>query len=1000
MKSFVTFKIAIWLLLVSGLVLASTQPVQAQYQVESWTTDNGLPQNTVNSALQSRDGYIWLATLDGLVRYDGVKFTIFNRHNSPGIGSNRFTKLKEDAAGNLWAATEDAGIVRYYQGAFHTYGTAEGVDFRGVIWRLWLDNHQELVLTTDQTMVRWDGQRFVPYTSSAGENKDSLLLWGRNGAFWWTTGSILHRRQQNGLIIDFKLSDDPVKGKVASLFEDSRGRVWVGLLRSGLFVIDNDTPTAVFARPAVPDDTYAAGVEDRDGNVWVLSAGGAFVVAPTGKVTHLATDQGLSHNALTSAIEDREGNLWLGTFYRGLNRLTKQSIKFISRNDGLLSDVTNPIYEDRAGSIWIGGKNLTRYRDGKLSGLPGRTAWSRGEVTSIYEDREGRLWFGHWNGVYYFKDGRVTDFSKLNGIPTAVHAILQDRTGAMWFGTREGLYRFANGVKSVFSVKEGLAGDAVKALIEAPDGTLWVGAYGGLSRFKEGQFTSFTTNDGLAGNQIRSLHLDVDGVLWIGSYEGGLTRMKEGKFVRYTSNDGLFNDGVFQILEDANHNLWMSCNRGIYRVAKQQLNDFADGKITRINSTAYGKPDGLLETECNGGQQPAGIKTRDGKLWFPTQRGVAVIDPSAITINQYPPPVLIESYALNGAVAAPAGMITIAPNIENLEIAYTGLSFVKPDQVHFRYKMIGWDTDWVEAESRRVAYYSHLSPGEYTFTVVAANSDGVWSPVGASIRVIVRPPFYRTWWFLALTVFVVVAVATVVYRRRLAQLRREKTQQEAFSRSLIESQERERGRIAAELHDGLSQSLVIIKNRAVLSLTAPDDQERAFEQLEEISAAASEAMLEAKDIIYDLRPIQLERFGITKAVRALITKVGHANAVEFTAELEPIEGKLTKEAESSLYRIVQESINNIIRHAHATKAEISIMARAGSVITKISDNGGGFAPGATVQDENHRGGFGLVGMAERARLLHGQVDIQSEPGRGTVITVTLPATNAADKAKK
>lgn len=978
----------------SATLLVCAFTARAQFQVESWTTDNGLPQNTVSSVLQTRDGYIWLATLDGLVRYDGVKFTTFNRQNSPGVGSNRFTKLKEDDEGNLWAATEDAGIVRYSQGSFHTYGAAEGVDLRGVIYRLWLDNHGTLIVVTDVSMIRWNGQRFTPYLPVAGENKDSLIMWSRDGAFWWTNDSTLHR-WRDGQVTDFAMADNAAKERIASIFEDSRGRIWVSVRRSGLFILENDKFSIVFPRPAIPDDTYGAMLEDRDGNVWVLSADGAFLIAPNGQVSHLGTEQGLSHNALTSAFEDREGNIWLGTFYRGLNRLTKQSIKFLSRSDGLLSDITNPIYEDRSGTIWIGGKDLTRFQAGKFGGLPGRTKWSGGEVTSIYEDREGRLWFGHWNGIYYFQNGRFTDFSATEEVPLAVHAMLQDRTGAMWYGTREGLYRFANGVRSVYTTADGLSGNSVKALIEAPDGTIWVGTYGGISRFKDERISSFTDKDGLAGNQIRSLYLDSDGVLWIGSYEGGLTRFKEGKFVRYTSNNGLYNDGVFQILEDDSQNLWMSCNRGIYRVAKQQLNDFADGKISRISSTAYGKADGLLETECNGGQQPAGIRTRDGKLWFPTQRGVAVIDPATIRTNKFPPPVLIESYSLNGTVAAPAGVINIAPNIENLEIAYTGLSFVKPDQVHFRYKLIGWDRDWIDADARRVAYYSHLSPGEYTFIVIAANSDGVWSPIGASIRVVVRPPFYRTWWFIALLVVAVGGGAALIYRRRLLQFRREKAQQEKFARSLIESQERERGRIAAELHDGLSQTLVIIKNRAVLSLTAPDDHEWAFEQMEEISSAASEAMLEAKDIIYDLRPIQLDRFGLTKAVQAMVIKIGQAQAIEFVTELEPVDGKLDKESESSLYRILQESVNNIIRHSRATKATISMVNRTDAVVTTVTDNGRGFTPGTIVADENHRGGFGLVGMVERARLLHGQVNVQSAPDRGTVITIILPATGGA-----
>ncbi|HEX8636718.1 MAG TPA: triple tyrosine motif-containing protein, partial [Pyrinomonadaceae bacterium] len=500
----------------------------------------------------------------------------------------------------------------------------------------------------------------------------------------------------------------------------------------------------------------------------------------------------------------------------------------------------------------------------------------------------GRLWFGFWNGAYYLENGVFTDFTEKFGLGPAIADIHEDSSGTLWFASSTGLFRYRAGALTRLTTADNLVGNNVKVIHESKDGTLWFGTYGGLSRLKNGEFQSFTVSDGLASNQIRSLYEDADGVFWIGSYDGGLTRLKDGKFTVYNSQNGLFNDGVFQILEDGG-NLWMNSNRGIYRVAKQQLNDFADGRIARIESIAYGKADGLLETEGNGGQQPAGIKARDGNLWFPTQGGVAVIDPQKIQTNQYAPPVLIESIALNGASGfVPRDVLEISPDVENIQINYTGLSFVKPEQVRFRYRLSGLDSDWVEADTRRAAYYSHLPPGEYQFTVIAANSDGVWNETGASLKVLVVPPFYRTFWFIALAIAGLFGLVVVFYQRRVAHVERARRTQENFARQLIESQERERSRIAGELHDGLSQSLVIIKNRAVLSLATPDDPERAFEQMEEISAAASEAMFEAKEMIYDLRPIQLDRFGLTKAIKAMLKRVADAHDIELRANVDEI----------------------------------------------------------------------------------------------------------------
>jgi signal transduction histidine kinase/ligand-binding sensor domain-containing protein len=972
------------------LLASAFATAQAQYQVESWTTDNGLPQNTVRSILQTSDGYLWFTTLDGVVRYDGVRFTVFNSHNAKGIVSNRFTTLREDVNGDLWIGTEETGITRYHQGAFRTFGPEEGVPPGGVIYRLELNDRGELVVFTKLGIIHWNGEKFVPYPSVAGETPTSVVLWSKSGTFWYADGPTLHQFD-GGVVKDHPLPALNSGGRVVALFEDRRKRLWIGTNRSTLYSLEGGRLTPYLVPAPSPANGFEPWLEDREGNVWIVSAVGAFIITPDGNFSQVTKNQGLSDNALGSIHEDREGNLWIGTYYRGLNRLSKQSIQFYAKSDGVQADIVHPIFEDREGTVWIGGKSLTRMKDGRFSALPGREKFSGGEVTAIGQDRAGRIWFGHWGGAYYLENEKLVDFGSRFGMLLAVTDIHQDRGGTLWFATDKGLFGYRDEVVKHITTSEGLVSDNVKVISESSDGTLWIGAYGGLTRIKDGVYSRFTTNEGLASDQVRSLYEDAEGVLWIGSYDGGLTRLKQGKFTRYTSNDGLFNDGIFQILEDSSGYFWISCNRGIYRVQKQQLNDFAEGNISRITSIAYGKADGLRETECNGGQQPAGIKSRDGKLWFPTQGGVAVVDPRLVKINPFAPPIHIESYSLNGSAApAPTDVIRIAPNIENLEIAYTGLSFTRPEQVRFRYRMQGWDSNWVEADTRRTAYYSHLAPGEYLFTVIAANSDGVWNTVGTSIRVVVQPPFYRTWWFLALAALSVAGLIGLVYHRRVSQLRKEKTQQEAFSRSLIESQERERGRIAAELHDGLSQSLVIIKNRAVLSLTARDDEENAFEQLQEISAAASEAMLEAKDIIYDLRPIQLDRFGLSKAASSMLKKVGETHGIDFVTNIEAVDGLLTKEAESSLFRILQESVNNVVRHSQADRVEVSLKHQARSIVLTVADNGQGFIAGVTDQSENHRGGFGLVGMAERARLLHGDAEIQSSPGNGTVVKIMLP----------
>ena len=913
--------------------------------------------------MQTRDGYLWLATLDGLVRYDGVRFTVFNRNNSEGIKSNRLTQMVVDGRGNLWIGTESGSVTRHHDGHFQTYKIAADAKDK-TIWKMVLNRAGVFSVFSESGIVSWDGEKFAPYSPIAGETADSVVLWGKSGAFWYADGQTIRRFKDN-LVTDFRLPGTYEDAFIMNLIEDSRGRLWVGTLRAGLLVLENGKLTAFTVKDGLPSGQVSPRIEDRDGNLWAVTNQGAVIIAADGKISHLTTRQGLSDNnlsafyALSSVYEDREGNIWIGSLYRGLNRLTHQSVTFYSKKDGLAADVVNPIYQTRGGDILIGGKNLTRYAAGRFSAVGGRGNFSGGEVTAIEQDRQGRLWFGFWGGVYYSENGKFTDFTDKIGQPVNPTDIHEDSGGSLWFATNAGLFRYQNGAVT-----------------------------------------------------------------------------------RYTTNDGLFNEGVFQILEDEHGWFWISCNRGIYRVAKQQLNDFADGKISRIESIAYNKADGLLETECNGGQQPAGIRARDGKLWFPTQRGVAVIDPDSVKTNPYPPPVLIESAKVDSEEAALGERLEIAPGKNNLEIAYTGLSFIKPEFVKFRYKLEGLDSDWVEAGDRRTAYYSYLPPGDYTFHVIAANSDGVWNMEGARLRVRVVPPFYRTWSFGILSLALVGGAAFLFYRGRVARLERARAAQEEFSRKLLASQEQERQRIAAELHDSIGQSLLIIKNGAFLALSDLDEPETVREQLEELSESATGAIEECREISYNLRPYQINRFGLTKTLEAIFRRISEVTEIKTTVDVDSIDGVFSAEAETNIYRVVQESANNIIKHSQATEAELIIKRRDNEVGILIEDNGRGFdRSAADARNGNKRGGsglgsgpksgrsaadargstpisrtntsasirvhprltlrsglsplshyLGLIGMTERVRLLGGVYEIDSAQGKGTSIKIKLQST--------
>lgn len=975
------------LLILLGCVAAAAAP--QPYRFDSWTTDNGLPQNTVFRIVQTRDGYLWLTTFDGLARFDGVRFTVFDKSNSRGLSSNRFTDLYEDKDGSLLIGTEDAGLTIYRNGIFTTYTTADGLPSNQIIL-IFPDLNAEPVITTAKGPVYLRDGKIVPAPPQY-QSREMKLYLAPSGAQVTIDASGVKRVKDKGL------TSYPIKFSTRDYFsdvwpyEDSRGNLWLC-----------DGPNVYLLRDEqitrFPDVSHLRPVcEDADGGVWFVRLIGtaeeySLARFKDGRFTIFGEADGILKSTVYSIISDREGSVWLATS-RGLYRARKWLATAYSTESGLASHEVYPLLQSHTGDVWAGTiAGLSLLRNGRVAEHP--LSGFKGLVQSLWEDRAGRLWIGTWDSLFRYENGRLKTLKPLLGGDAPVWAIREDRAGAVWIATQGGLFKLdGDKVAAHYTTKDGLPSDDVKVIHESVGesgrSVLWFGTYGGLARFEDGQFTSYTTAQGLAGNRVRSLYEDADGALWIGTYDDGLSRLRDGRFFNYRTEQGLYNNGVFQILEDRRGYFWISCNKGIYRVSRRELNDLAEGRIARINSVAFGKDDGMLNSECNGGRQPAGLVADDGRLWFPTMGGVVVIDPEAARLNPQPPPVKIESVTLERGQIDFGQGVTVAPGQRDLEINYTGLSLLKSEQIKFKYRLEGLDADWVDVGTRRAAYFPYLPPGSYRFRIIAANSDGVWNDEGAALNIFVAAPFYRTWWFITLVALGLVGITLLIYQRRFAALRARQAAQEAFSRQLIESQEAERKRLAAELHDSLSQNLVIIKNRAMISLQQREDPEDVFEQIAEIAEAADHALFEVREIAHNLRPFQIDRLGLTKAIEAVVRKA-NAGDLRFTAQLDKIDTLLPPEAEINLYRIIQESINNIVKHAQATEASVTIRRREQTIEVIIRDNGQGFIPAATQPSQSRNGsGLGLAGISERARILGSAPVIESAPGRGTKVWLEI-----------
>jgi signal transduction histidine kinase/ligand-binding sensor domain-containing protein len=977
------------------------------YLHNAWTTENGLPQNDVTQLIQTRDGYIWLGTNGGLVRFDGIRFTIFDSGNTRELRSSRILSLVEDRDGTLWIGTQNGGLTSYSRGKFKNYGTQDGLPDESV-FSIEADRSGNLWLSPGGLLRLTDGN-FTLYSTRDGlpSNSSGNIRAAADGSIWFRSGEfIMHFH--DGRFERFSTKDLPADwiARVVTMALARDGSLWLvteyGLvhLQNGNFTIVNRNPAAPGGK-AMPSDFVLTMFEDRTGSLRFVTPSGLAhyqdgkVIVDTPIPFHELSGLNIAVWVVRPVMEDREGNLWMGTGGSGLHRFRTRQIMAYTAETGLSDDGFMPITGDGAGGLWLGStaavNSLYHFQDGKFTPFN-----IDQQARSLCRDHNGTLWIGTNKGLYRLQDGQmITDhpINSLMGHGTTVQAIYEDKEANLWVGTgrdeeQDGaLYRISGGAITKFQMREGLVANDVRFIMEDHEGALWVGTTRGMSRFKDDRFTNYTIEQGLSNNFVREIHEDVDGTLWIGTYGGGLNRLKDGHFIAITTRNGLFDNIVSRILEDDHGNFWMSGNRGVYRAVRKELNDFADGRLPSITSISYGVEDGMKINETNGGSQPAGWKAADGKLWFPTIKGVMAIDPS--NLNPLPPVVHIEQVMVGQSQVEMHQPIQVRPGQGDLEIHYTGLSYTAPDKVRFKYKLEGYDPDWVDAKERRVAYYTQVMPGAYTFKVMAANNDGVWSTESATVQLTIIPPVWRTWWFRTLAILTVLAGIFLLYKQRIRELERRRRTQEDFSQQLIASQEGERKRIAGELHDSLSQNLVVIKNRAWLSLQEPANHQSVLEQMEEIADAADQSLTEVREIAYNLRPFQIDRLGLTAAVESLVAKVD-SRELHFVAELDNIDGLLLPEMEINLYRIVQEGINNIIKHSGATTARITIRRTQGLIEVAIEDNGQGFNPQVMRSDRSGNGsGFGLTGITERARILGCVPVIQSAVGKGTRIIIKL-----------
>lgn len=950
---------------------------------------SAVPQVTVRTMVQTRDGYLWLGTYKGLSRFDGVRLVSFTVANTPSLSSDGIYVLQEDRSGNLWIGTDDGGIIRYRDGAFASFGPEQGLtetEVRSICegrdGTLWAGTQRGLFRMTNGRFTAWQATNVPGGASITG------LAAVPDGGLWVASSKGLFRLMSDGA------SAIPVlpNHNVRCVAPDPHGMIWAAVFARGNVHIPLES---VEAGPALLPDRYSwfHGVPGGDS---LLAMKGGTLFRLGRESTNFSVVAHFDKRTVFSACEDIEGNIWVGVEAHGLYRVRKKRVMTHSTADGLPTDKLATLAEDKAGRVWLGtfGSGLFVSEDGLMNFQPA-TVPTVANITGFLERRDGSLWFGTYNGDCY----RRADAQFVIGLKhsSGCRVLCEDREGALWIGTlREGVERHQDGQVTRFTTRDGLTSDRVRCFIQDAAGDYWIGTARGLNRLSGGRITRFGGEDVLAKQAILTLHADRQGALWIGTAGGGLARFRSNQVQMITARHGLASDWIEQILEDDDGNLWLGSQTGILRVSRAELEACAEGRASFVNCLTLGLEDGMIAPNCGSGFKPSCIKSRSGTLWFCTAGGLAIVDPKKVRSHSQAPPVHIEGVtaddqplALQPTRDGEAPAVTIGPGATHVGFRYTALSFSAPDKVRFRYRLEGYEEKWVSSGTAREATYTRLPAGAYRFRVTAINNEGVSNETGAMLAVIVIPPWWQTGWFRAVAVLALAGFVFGLYELRVYQHKKARTMQEGFARRLIESQEQERKRVAGELHDSLGQSLQIIKGRAQLGLDRTGNQPESAKQFEEISTAASQAIQEVRAISHALRPAELDQLGLTKAIEWMVEKAGATSTTRFACELERVDGVLPPEVEISLYRIAQEGINNVLKHAQAGEAILELKRAANTVRLSIFDNGRGFAKGSDLADSaKGRVGQGLAGIAERVRLLGGELDLQSAPSRGTRLTIT------------
>lgn len=982
--------------LAAGLGFAADVPRGSQvagvagWDVQRWTVEDGLPQNNVKAIAQAPDGYLWLGTLDGLARFDGVRFTAFTQRDTPGIAGDAVNALAVDAQGTLWVAVK-GGLMAWRAGKFQSWTTKDGLPGAscyqvmarpgGGVW--WREGNRcgELV---NGVVTRYDGRQDLTNTVWS-------LARARDGGLLALTSDEVRRwdpeKNRFGAAIRW-----PARAENWHGMEDGAGRLWASHFghawrwEAGAWTLLGGTNDP-------PDDGESRFFEDRAGRLWAASRKSGLSCATEGRRQSFAIGREPDQNGVSALFEDREGNIWAGTGGDGLYRLRPKRVRTWTIRDGLPSNNIKSVCAAPDGSVWAGtGRGPGRIVDGRVETIPSEKIPSHVATSCVLADRSGAIWLGVPQVELFRRVGQSYDKVHDPAVKSSfVDCLYEDRDGGVWMGVRDGVTVWRQG-RFERRLEPQVMEKPVASVLQDRAGGMWFGTKGaGLKRWHEGKLTGWTTNSGLCHPRVTALHEDVGGAVWIGTING-LSRWKDGRFASFGEREGLAETTIHQILEDDSGHLWLSGLRGIHRVRRADLEAVAEGRATRFRCFTVGESDGMESSETNGELQPAGAKTPDGHLWFPTIKGLVEIDPRAFGTNEAGPPVVIERMTANeqpawieGGPAAggqkpeASAALRIGPRGRDvLEVRYTAGALAAPEQARFQWKLEPRDPNWREAGAQRFVFLQNLRPGGYTFRVRACDQHGTWNETGASLPFVVAPWFRETWPFYALCAAGVGLAGWGIHLWRVGFLRRIDRLEKA------EAVQAERMRIARDLHDSLGADLTGLALRADLAKRNTRTADAAAE-FDSLAGSARALVDEMRTTVWTLDPRNDSLEGLAAfLVREAQKQAGAAGVrcrIDIPEKLPPL--TVPARVRRNVLLAIKEALHNAMKHAQASEVRLAMGIADGTLRVSIADNGRGL-PAGTPQ------GHGLRNMHDRVEEVQGRLRVEASGEGGTMTVVELP----------